>query len=160
MLQPYEAMRILSVPVYCPECVSTDTELYTFFNKLIFVFFVHKSYSCSFIKLRLNQWCYVEYFINFLTSFLGLGCGSCVALHTALRLWVGNNVRVNNWWQNFHFLWWTVHLRLVLLFFFYVESKKYDRLPLDLSHSLNVKSKFMQLATQIFSLQQLCRLLQ
>ncbi len=31
VLQPYEAMRILSVPVYCPECVSTDTELYTFF---------------------------------------------------------------------------------------------------------------------------------
>ncbi len=131
VLQPYEATRILSVPVNCPECVSTDTELYTFFNKRIFVFFVHKSYSCSFIKLRLNQWCYVEYFINFLTSFLGLGCGSCVALHTALRfpqilncvpklnevLWVGNKVRVNNWWLNFHFFRWTVHLRLVLLFF-------------------------------------------
>ncbi len=33
---------------------------------------VLKKYSCSFIKLRLNHWCHMDYFNNVLTTFLGL----------------------------------------------------------------------------------------
>ncbi len=36
------------------------------------VFFVHKKYSRSFITLRLNHWCHMDYFNNVLTTFLGL----------------------------------------------------------------------------------------
>ncbi len=36
-------------------------------NKVvIFVFFAHKSYSCSFIKLWLNHWCHMVYFMSLL----------------------------------------------------------------------------------------------
>ncbi len=38
----------------------------------IFVSFVHKMYSRSFIKLRLNHWGHMEYFIYVLNTFLGL----------------------------------------------------------------------------------------
>ncbi len=38
----------------------------------IFVSFVYKKYSRSFIKLWLNHWCYMDYFNNVLTTFLGL----------------------------------------------------------------------------------------
>ncbi len=48
-------------------------------NKVvIFVFFVHKKYSGSFVKLRLNHWCHMDYFTIFydyfdvLTTFLYL----------------------------------------------------------------------------------------
>ncbi len=34
---------------------------------VIFVFFAHKNYSHSFIKLRLNHWCHMDYFNNALT---------------------------------------------------------------------------------------------
>ncbi len=37
--------------------VKTDTEENKLLNKvIIFVFFAYREYSCSFIKLRLNQW--------------------------------------------------------------------------------------------------------
>ncbi len=32
-----------------------------------FFFFAHKKYSCSFIKLRLNPWCHMDYFTDLLT---------------------------------------------------------------------------------------------
>ncbi len=35
-----------------------------------FVFFVHKKYSRSFIKLRLNPWCHMDYFTDLLATFL------------------------------------------------------------------------------------------
>ncbi len=47
---------------------------------IIFVFFAHKKYSRSFIQLRLNQWCHVNYFIDVLNIFLALECGSCVTV--------------------------------------------------------------------------------
>ncbi len=62
-----------------------------FFNKLIiFVFHVHKKYLCSFITLRLNHWCYMDYFndVLLLTTFLGLECGSCVAVYSWKLCWV------------------------------------------------------------------------
>ncbi len=35
-----------------------------------FFFFAHKNYSRSFLKLRLNHWCHMDYFIDILTTFL------------------------------------------------------------------------------------------
>ncbi len=41
----------------------TDAEEKKLLNKVfIFVFFVHKKYSRSFIKLQLNHWCHMDYF--------------------------------------------------------------------------------------------------
>ncbi len=42
-------------------------------NKVvIFVFFAHKKYSRSFVKLRLNHWCHMDYFNDLLATFLSL----------------------------------------------------------------------------------------
>ncbi len=35
---------------------------------VIFVFFAHKKYSCSFLKWRLNHWCHMDYFNDILTT--------------------------------------------------------------------------------------------
>ncbi len=37
-----------------------------------FVFFTHKKYSCSFVKLRLNHWCHMDYFNDVLATFQSL----------------------------------------------------------------------------------------
>ncbi len=52
-------------------------------NKVfIFVYFAHIlfKYSCSFIKLRLNHWCHMDYFNNVFTTFLCLELVVCVAV--------------------------------------------------------------------------------
>ncbi len=46
----------------------------------MFVFFAHKKYSRSFIKVRLNHWCHMEYFNDVLANFLGLECCSYIAV--------------------------------------------------------------------------------
>ncbi len=62
--------------------LKTDTEEKKLLNKvIIFVFFAHKKYSCSFIKLRLNHWCHMNYFNDDLTNFLGLECSSYIAVY-------------------------------------------------------------------------------
>ncbi len=48
---------------------------------IIFVFFAHKKYSRSFLKLRLNHWCHMDYFNDVLTTFLGVEHGSCIAAY-------------------------------------------------------------------------------
>ncbi len=50
---------------------------------IIFVFFVHKMYSRSFITIRLIHWCHMDYFndIRFLTTFLGLEHVSCISVY-------------------------------------------------------------------------------
>ncbi len=53
-------------------------------NKVI-VFFVHKKYSRSFIKLRLNHWCHMDYFIDLLATFLSLDRGSILAVYGRVR---------------------------------------------------------------------------
>ncbi len=64
---------------YCHERVpNTDTKEKKLLNKVIFVFFAHKKYSHSFIKLQLNHWCHMDYFNDVLTTFLGLERGSCM----------------------------------------------------------------------------------
>ncbi len=51
----------------------TDTKKKKLLNKVvIFVFFSHKKYSHCLIKLRLNNWCHMDFFTNVLTTFLGL----------------------------------------------------------------------------------------
>ncbi len=65
----------------CEHAWKTDTEEKILLNKVIIVvFFVHKMYSHSFIKLRLN-WCHIDYFNDVLTTFLGLKRVSCVAVY-------------------------------------------------------------------------------
>ncbi len=68
---------------YCCERESkTDTEEKKLLNKvIIFVFFVHKTYSCCFINLKLNHWCHMDYFNGVFTTFLGLECGNSVAVY-------------------------------------------------------------------------------
>ncbi len=59
-----------------------DKEEKKWLNKVvIFVFFICKEYSRSFIKLRLNHWCHMNYFNNVFTKFLGLECVSCVDVY-------------------------------------------------------------------------------
>ncbi len=51
-------------------------------NKVvIFVFSAHKRYSRSFVKLHLNHWCYVDYFNDFLATFLSLDRGKTLAVY-------------------------------------------------------------------------------
>ncbi len=51
-------------------------------NKVvIFVFFAHKKYSHSFITLQFNHCCHMDYFINVLTTYLGLERVSCMAVN-------------------------------------------------------------------------------
>ncbi len=60
----------------------TDMEEKKLVNTIIFVFFAHKKkYSRSFIKLRLNHWCHMDYFNNVLITFLGLDHGSTIAVY-------------------------------------------------------------------------------
>ncbi len=50
-------------------------------NKVvIFVFFAHKKYSHSFVKLRLNH-CHIDYFNDVLATFLCLDHGSTLAVY-------------------------------------------------------------------------------
>ncbi len=103
------------------DMLKTDTEEKKLLNKVvIFVFFAHKNYYRSFIKLRLNYWCHMDYFNVVLTTFLGLERVSCVAVYTGsessqfikhvlIVFWrwtkvlrVGTTWRVGNLWQNFH----------------------------------------------------------
>ncbi len=68
---------------YCCERVAnSDTEEKKLLNKvIIFVFFAHKKFSRSFITLRLDHWCHMDYFNNVLTTFLGLERVSCFAVY-------------------------------------------------------------------------------
>ncbi len=81
------------------------TDLYIFFDEHIFIFkqlngkkkekllnkviffilFVHKKYSRCYIILRLNHWSHTDYLNNVLTTFLGLECGSCIAVYEGLE---------------------------------------------------------------------------
>ncbi len=51
-------------------------------NKVvIFVFFANKKYSRSFVKLRLNPWCHMDYFNDVLATFLSLDRGNILAFY-------------------------------------------------------------------------------
>ncbi len=54
---------------YCCQC-KLKTDMEENLNKVLF--FANKKYSRSFISLSLNQWCHMDYYINVLTTFLGL----------------------------------------------------------------------------------------
>ncbi len=73
-------------------------------NKVfIFVFFAHKKYSHSFITLRLNHWCHMDYFNNVLTTFLSLKHGSCVAVY-AESFWISSKISQFVFWRWSKFL--------------------------------------------------------
>ncbi len=65
------------------ECGSkTDMEDKKLLNEVvIFICFAHKRYSRSIIKLQSNHCYHMDYFINVLTTFLGLEGASCVAVY-------------------------------------------------------------------------------
>ncbi len=60
----------------------SDTEDKKLMNTLvIFILMAHKKDSCSFITLRLKNWCNMDCFNDVLTTFLGLERVSCVAVY-------------------------------------------------------------------------------
>ncbi len=63
----------------------TDTEEKKSLNKVILVFFAHKKYSWSFIKLRLNHCCHMDYFNDVLAMFWGLERVSCIAVYAGSK---------------------------------------------------------------------------
>ncbi len=94
---------------YSRERVSkTDKEekkllIRVFFLIYLFIYFLfaHKNYSRSFITLRLNLWCQMEYFNDVLTTFLGLeqkalGFHQFVFQRWTKVLQVWNDMRVSN----------------------------------------------------------------
>ncbi len=68
---------------YCRELCRGLTQKRQHFIEevIIFVFFTHKKYSRSFIKLRLNHRCHMDYFNNVLNTLLGLEHVSSVAFY-------------------------------------------------------------------------------
>ncbi len=55
--------------------ISAGQRMRRLWIKLLFLFrfhFAHKKYSRSFIKLRLNTWCHMDYFTDLLATFLDL----------------------------------------------------------------------------------------
>ncbi len=112
-----DIVKIVHVSWYsCQHAAETDTKEKKMLNKVtIFVFFVHKKYSPSVIKLTMNHWCHMDYFIDILTTILGLKRFSWITVYTGsessrvssklssfvLRRWtkalqVWNNMRASN----------------------------------------------------------------
>ncbi len=55
-------------------------------NKVFFFFsFAHKKYSRSFVKLRLNPWCHMDYFTDVLATFLDLDRVRILAVYGRIR---------------------------------------------------------------------------
>ncbi len=74
------------VVVFSWIAAETDPEEKKSLNKGVWiefkiVFFAHKKYSCSLIKLRLNHWCHMDYFNDVLTTYLGLERVNFVAVY-------------------------------------------------------------------------------
>ncbi len=60
---------------------SVDSAHMRIINYVVIVFFAHKKYSRSFIKLRLNPWCHMDCFTDVLATFLCIDCGSILAVY-------------------------------------------------------------------------------
>ncbi len=75
---------------YSHECTSKLTwKRRNGWIKSLFLFSLWKKYSYSFIKLRLNHWCHMDYFNNVLTTFLGLERVSSVAIYESCQKALG-----------------------------------------------------------------------
>ncbi len=48
---------------------------------IIYVFFVYKMYSRSFVKLQLNPWCQIDYFTDLLAMFLDIDRDNYIAVY-------------------------------------------------------------------------------
>ncbi len=81
---PY-CSRASDYPSACHCRLPTPAVEYLFYDSsipcILFVCFVHKKYSLSFINLRLNPWYHMDYFNEVLTTFLGLDRGSYIAVY-------------------------------------------------------------------------------
>ncbi len=51
----------------------------------VIVFFVYKKYSRSFVKLRLNPRCHMDYFTDLLAAFLDVGRGNIIAVYGRVK---------------------------------------------------------------------------
>ncbi len=54
-------------------------------RQVISVFFAYKKYSRSFVKLRLNPWCHMDYFTDLLATFLDLVRSNYIAVYGRVR---------------------------------------------------------------------------
>ncbi len=63
-------------------------------NKVvIFVFFAYKKYSRSFVKLRLNPWCHMDYFTDLLATFLDLDLVRTLAVYGGSEIsWIPSKI--------------------------------------------------------------------
>ncbi len=103
----------------------TQKRKYILLNSHFFVFYVHKKYSRSFINLRLNHWCHMDYFNDILTTLNVVATCLCrvrklsdfikniLICVSKMNKCLWNDMRVSNKWQNFPFLGelalWTYH---------------------------------------------------
>ncbi len=75
-------LRYFEISYSREHTAKTDMEEKKLLNKVVvLVFFAHKKYSRSFIKLRLNHWCHMDYFNDVLATFLDLESGSSIAVY-------------------------------------------------------------------------------
>ncbi len=104
-----------SMRMRCLYLEETGWEGEELLNKVIRFFFANRKYSRSFIKLRLNPWCHMDYFNNLLDTFLDLDRVRTLAVYGRSEssriiskiswfvfrswtkvLWVWNDMRVSN----------------------------------------------------------------
>ncbi len=80
--------------------VKTDMEEKKLLNKvIIFILIAYKKYSCSYIILRLNHWCHMDYFNDVLTTFLGLERGTFNVLSMEGQKALGFHQKYLNLWS-------------------------------------------------------------
>ncbi len=70
---------------YSPKWRRGDVEETNCWKVVIFVFFAHKKYSRSFVKLRLNHWSQMDYFIDVLATFLCVDRGNILTVYGRVR---------------------------------------------------------------------------
>ncbi len=68
------------------ECIKDPRNKKLLSIVIILVFFVHKTYSRSFIKFGFNHWCHMDYFNMSLLPFWALNMGSCCSLCKVRKL--------------------------------------------------------------------------
>ncbi len=85
--------RVISVPRRNCKCDQNYDYSIQHTHASYFCVFAHKKYSCSFITLRLNYWCHMDYYINVLTTFLGLERGSYIAVYAGSESsWISSKI--------------------------------------------------------------------
>ncbi len=96
-----------AMPKWCQGDVEeTNCRIVVFFIFYFFIFLAYKKSSHSFVKLRLNNWCHMDYFTDVLVKFLDLDCCNYIAVYG------GSESSQNSWKIScFVFRRWTKVLR-------------------------------------------------